>query len=132
MPVPHPTTARITVITTRAVLVAETVVSLWSAVMLWTLRDLAYLDDDGTDFFRHRTAIRPALALLWAALCGAAVVASVRRRPGARGPAHLFTAAGAVHLLGAVWTAAHGAWPLAAGLLAVAALLLYAARSAVR
>ncbi|WP_224280054.1 hypothetical protein [Streptomyces sp. LS1784] len=61
---------------------------------------------------------------------GPFTVASIRRRPGARGPAHLITTAGAAHLLGAVWAVTHGAWLLTAGLLAVAALLLYAARPA--
>ncbi|MER7849274.1 hypothetical protein ABTZ03_35645 [Kitasatospora sp. NPDC096077] len=133
MPVPHPTTvtagARIVVVATRVVLVAELLVSLWSAVMLWTLRDLSYLDDDGTDLFRLRVAVQPALAVLWAGFCGWAAVVSFRRRSGTPGPAHLFTAAAVAHLLGSAWTAAQGAWPFATGLLALAALLLAAGRA---
>ncbi|MFJ8477729.1 hypothetical protein [Kitasatospora sp. NPDC094011] len=94
--------------------------------MLWTLRDLSYLDDDGTDLFRLRVAVWPALAVLWAGFCGWAAVVSLRRRTGRPGPAHLFTTAAVAHLLGATWTAAQGAWPFAAGLLTLAALLLTA------
>ncbi|MFD8085932.1 hypothetical protein ACFV4F_30035 [Kitasatospora sp. NPDC059722] len=131
MRVPRLDGARLAVVTARVALVAEVLLSLWIAYAAWSMRSVAYLDDDGTDFSRYGVAVFPVLGLVWAALCGWGVVASVRRsRSGERGVVFGLTVVAVAHFLGGIWSAVCGGWHLGGGLFLLSVLYATAANPA--
>ncbi|MFJ9692513.1 hypothetical protein [Kitasatospora sp. NPDC101183] len=116
------TTDRAALVVSRLILGAEVLGSLWVAVVTWMLRGLFYFDEDG-----RSGLLGPAVALAWALLCAATLVAT--RRGGGRG---VFTAAAVVHALAAAWASWHTVWPLAAGAVGAAAVLALAGRRGAR